>query len=92
MVRAGWWANYCYYNLSNSLAGFLRVGRRIATKRRMVGACGFSVYCTWALFGPPSSCPGRHPMYVVYSSFVRYYQRLDQTARIEKYVVHIPGK
>ena len=46
MVRAGWWANYCYYNLSDSLAGFLRVGRRIATKRRMAEAYGLSMYCT----------------------------------------------
>ena len=29
-------ARHCFYNPSDSLAGFLRVGRRIATKRRMV--------------------------------------------------------
>ena len=61
------------YNPSDSLAGFLRVGRRIATKRRMVEAYGPSMYYTWAPFGAPSSYPGRHPMCVVYSSFARYY-------------------
>ena len=58
--------NYCYYNPNNSRVGFLRVGRRIASKRRMTGAYGPSVYCTWAPFRAPSSYPGRHPMYVVY--------------------------
>ena len=67
-------------NLSDSLAGFLRVGRRIATKRRMVGRGLRPLHgevrtppLRGPLFGAPSSCPGRHPMYVVYSSFVRYY-------------------
>ena len=73
MVREGWWANYCYYNPSDLLAGLLRVRRRIATKRRMAGACGPSMYHTWAPFGPPSSYPGLNPMCVVYSTFARYY-------------------
>ena len=32
MVRAGWWANYCY-TTRDSLAGFHKVGYRIATKK-----------------------------------------------------------
>ena len=49
------------YNPSDSLAVFLRVGRRVATKRRMVEAYDPSIYGTWAPFGTPSSFPGRHP-------------------------------
>ena len=48
-------------NLSDSLADFLRVGRRIATKRRMTEAYGPSIYCTWALFGPHPLTPAATP-------------------------------
>ena len=66
MVREGWWANYCY-TTRDSLAGFHKVGYRIATKKNG-RSLRLLLYLTWgprAPFWGPSSLPGRHPRYVL---------------------------